>query len=695
MGKNIIDFIIKFGLQGLPLVVDACKKVASAWTNIVTVIKSATSWVGKFKGVLSNLFVGFGTLASIISLAISAWQMFKNSASEAAESAKAAAKKASDAWKNAKDAVLNYRREAYLKDKPTVDLRALDESIARHERILQLMRDEASFAAKMREMEARAKGNERAAEQAKLDGALARGEMTDREHKLQTRRLEDQEREERQKGTLAPLQAEAETAKEAFAAAREDGEQALALFEDFRRSLEKFVFPGNNKRFVGEDGKTDPVAFLNLIDYVHNQRASAQEDVKKMRTQIGVDTRWAKAHEHITTALMPLVRKAQELGIDVTMDGRGYLQKDGKELELADFLKQLQPALEQAYTDRKKKVDDAIAKQGNAARAKKKADETLKAAQEVVVTENQTVAAKREQEDKTEAHRKREEAKKKEEEAKAKKKEAEDKERRHKLEAARDMASEEETRHKEAAATARSSGGMHLERVIDNAGENTTQKAGWEALQRLLRDAQNEPEILKALSDFVKGRSIKASGKMWTKGRHQDMKLFAEAYRGSRSRDKEEVTSAVLDYAREAEETRLAERSGKRSKRESTRLSDMDASARKNQDAANNTQIDTLHEEAEKVRQEAEEIEQSQGQSAQKEWAEQEATAAVADLGNKVNAAIEATGGATTSAANALAAVVGNTDGLLNLAVQQRAEIAALNDRANAQQAAIENLIMS
>lgn len=131
MGKNIIDFIIKFGLQGLPLVVDACKKVASAWTNIVTVIKSATSWVGKFKGVLRNLFVGFGTLASIISLAITAWQMFKNSASEAAESANKAAKKASDAWKNAKDAVLNYRREAYLKDKPTVDLRALDESIAR------------------------------------------------------------------------------------------------------------------------------------------------------------------------------------------------------------------------------------------------------------------------------------------------------------------------------------------------------------------------------------------------------------------------------------------------------------------------------------------------------------------------------------------------------------------------------------
>lgn len=118
MGKNIIDFIIKFGLQGLPLVMDACKKVASAWKNIVSVIKSATSWVGKFKSVLNNLFMGFGTLASIISLAITAWQMFKKSASEAAEAAREALEKQKERLNNMAAALKNWTNSL----KETADL---------------------------------------------------------------------------------------------------------------------------------------------------------------------------------------------------------------------------------------------------------------------------------------------------------------------------------------------------------------------------------------------------------------------------------------------------------------------------------------------------------------------------------------------------------------------------------------------
>lgn len=180
MGKNIIDFIIHFGIKGLSAVVAGVKGLYAQFKNLVSIIKSSAKWVERLKKLLSSGLTIFGGLASIISQVITLWQMFKKSASEAAESAKEAAKKASDAWKNAKDAVWNYRREAYLKNKPTVDLRALDEKIARHQKLLQVMRDNAAWAAKIRELEARSAKNDRAVEQAKPDGALARGEITER-----------------------------------------------------------------------------------------------------------------------------------------------------------------------------------------------------------------------------------------------------------------------------------------------------------------------------------------------------------------------------------------------------------------------------------------------------------------------------------------------------------------------------------
>lgn len=702
--NNVINFVIHATITGIETSVGKIKSLTASFKGMATITQVATGWIGKLKVAISGLFGFVGTLAQIISGVAAAWQMFREKADKAAEAAKESAKKTIEAWKKAGLAVRDYQDSEDLKKQAEADIRLLDEKIARHQKVLQSMREEASFAAKVREMEARAEGNERAAKQAVLDGELARGEITDREHKLQTRRLEDDERKLRQDSILTPLQTDFDTAAQELSDAKDEAQTAWQAFDALNAQLQGEILGG--ARIITNDGKINTDAFDNLSKQVASIREQAAKDIRVVDENPGSSSnkeryrrrRQARANKDAAAALRPFAELARKHGMNINVSETGELYEGNDPSNLADpstVVTNLKKQLENDYKTRKDKRDNAIEKYNKATEKKKQAETILEKNKALVKSENEVVDTKREEEDKTEAHRKREEAKKKEAEAKAKQKEEDAKDERQKTEAKRDKATAAETRHKDAAARARTEGGMHLERVLDNAEGNTAQKAGWDALQRLLKDAQDEPEILKALNDYVNGRKVKAAGKAWTKGRKQDMRLFNDAYHAAGKEDKAEVTQAVNDYARGAEETRLAERAGKRGARESSRLSDMDAADRQTRRTADRQQIDDLNAEVQKLRQEGDAIEQTQGQAApDAAQAEQEAVSTVADVGGKVVAAWEGMGTNTQTAADLLNAVLGNTDGMLTLAAQQGAELAALRERVAAQHAALNNMQM-
>lgn len=278
MDKNIINFVIQSTTTGVDAAGKVVEKLTHRITGTATAAKVATGWFGKLRFAISSFMGGIGILAQIISGVAAAWQMFRENADKAAEAAKEAAKKTIEAWNDAVKALKDYRDAAKLKDKSNEDIRLLDEKIARHQKLLQVMRDNAAWAAKIREMEARSAMNDRAVEQAKLDGALARGEITERQHTLQVRRLEDAERKERQDGRLTPLKNNFSTAEQESQAAQEELRDARKTYENFMSDVQELLLGGT--RVMSEDGKVNAEAFARLPQQVKLIRERAANGIR-------------------------------------------------------------------------------------------------------------------------------------------------------------------------------------------------------------------------------------------------------------------------------------------------------------------------------------------------------------------------------------------------------------------------------
>lgn len=156
-----------------------------------------TTALGVAKGAMDLLTKGFAIIGlfnqvvATIKMVMEWWQELQKETITAGQ-------KVANQWRLAREEAANTARMRAPHE-------SLQEQIALNDRLLEQMRERNSFEAEMAQMKAEREGNRRGVQRAILDGQLARGEISSREHLEGVRRLEDAEREEAQAGRMQEL----------------------------------------------------------------------------------------------------------------------------------------------------------------------------------------------------------------------------------------------------------------------------------------------------------------------------------------------------------------------------------------------------------------------------------------------------------------------------------------------------------
>lgn len=156
-----------------------------------------TTALGVAKGAMDLLTKGFAIIGlfnqvvATIKMVMEWWQELQKETITAGQ-------KVANQWRLAREEAANTARMRAPHE-------SLQEQIALNDRLLEQMRERNAFEAEMAQMKAESAGNRRGVQRAILDGQLARGEISSREHLEGYRRLEDAEREEAQAGRMQGL----------------------------------------------------------------------------------------------------------------------------------------------------------------------------------------------------------------------------------------------------------------------------------------------------------------------------------------------------------------------------------------------------------------------------------------------------------------------------------------------------------
>lgn len=156
-----------------------------------------TTALGVAKGAMDLLTKGFAIIGlfnqvvATIKMVMEWWQELQKETITAGQ-------KVANQWRLAREEAANTARMRAPHE-------SLQEQIALNDRLLEQMRERNAFEAEMAQMKAEREGNRRGVQRAILDGQLARGEISSREHLEGYRRLEDAEREEAQAGRMQGL----------------------------------------------------------------------------------------------------------------------------------------------------------------------------------------------------------------------------------------------------------------------------------------------------------------------------------------------------------------------------------------------------------------------------------------------------------------------------------------------------------
>lgn len=156
-----------------------------------------TTALGVAKGAMDLLTKGFAILG-LFNQVVSSIKMVMEWWQELQKEVISAGQKVANQWRLAREEAENTARMRAPHE-------SLQEQIALNDRLLEQMRERNAFEAEMAQMKAERAGNRRGVQRAILDGQLARGEISSREHLEAVRRLEDAEREEAQAGRMQGL----------------------------------------------------------------------------------------------------------------------------------------------------------------------------------------------------------------------------------------------------------------------------------------------------------------------------------------------------------------------------------------------------------------------------------------------------------------------------------------------------------
>lgn len=461
------------------------KESAAASGSVSKSISQGTQAVGGFtkalnvaNGVMGILTKGFAVVGLINQVAASL-QLIADWYAKISQKAEDAAQKVRDSWAAQREEAQRLKRQNAAVD-------ALNEQIAGHERLLALMREEASHEAQMRGMRARAEGNMEEAEKATLDGMLARGEISEYEHIDRTRAIEDRATERRQANELASSLSDLATATEAL-------NQKQAEHTTTTDALSALVQRGQQLGLVDESGVD-----TNYMERLSTEWARLNQFINKYDGDTG---RWAGNLLKGDITLRDSYAKAiydaaRSLNVKTTMKN-----EDGEEVlrpvtDLATAVQEEWTRQRQARLDAIKSADAALSDaKTEVQRRQDVVDETRSGHQ----AENAAIQERRRQEDLTLAYRANEEA------VKASTAAA-------KAEAAARRAEQEQELEDRASNAAQQAAAARAS--YDNAWQMEQERAagyqaeGMAAISRLLARAERESQVLAQLRAAVTGGEV-------------------------------------------------------------------------------------------------------------------------------------------------------------------------------------------
>lgn len=445
-----------------------------------------TTALGVAKGAMDLLTKGFAIIGlfnqvvATIKMVMEWWQELQKETITAGQ-------KVANQWRLAREEAANTARMRAPHE-------SLQEQIALNDRLLEQMRERNAFEAEMAQMKAERDGNRRGVQRAILDGQLARGEISSREHLEGYRRLEDAEREEAQAGRMQGLTNARDEAQAAYdAQVAEHATASRNLREGVQGAMRAGILNqgGVERREHWEELATrwadanEAVAngpATSILNNAHENAVANREYARVVRERAALRDE--------------ILRGAQYMGISATTtDGDGKMVYRNMAEVAAEVMRE--------WDDKRGKLREEVntqTEEENAAREElNKAQARVDELERTQDEEDRGVLQRRAQEDATLAHRADAAADKAEATAEAARVEQARREERSALQAGK-AAEEAELQ----AAQSMLAGAMQMLKERASA----EQQPAVAALEALLARAEREPEVLGQIEALMRGGQL-------------------------------------------------------------------------------------------------------------------------------------------------------------------------------------------
>lgn len=438
-----------------------------------------TTALGVAKGAMDLLTKGFAILG-LFNQVVSSIKLVMDWWKELQKEVISAGQKVANQWRLAREEAENTARMRAPHE-------SLKEQIELNDRLLEQLRERNAFEAEIAQMKAEREGNRRGVQRAILDGQLARGEISSREHSEGYRKLEDAEREEAQGMRMQELTKARDEAQRKFA-------NAAAEHNAAQRNLD--VLDG--KSFV-----------YRLGDREHWESLAAKwADANEVVTSYDGPSIFNSGHENVlerrayekalkerATLREKILEGAQAMGVNPQKEEEGKLvDRDFAEVA-AEVMQTYQEEFEKMVNAEKTQRDALAKARSEAQQAEIRVAELERTQDE----EDRGVLQRRAQEDATLAYRADAAADKAEATAEAARVEQARREERTVLQEGK-AAEEAELQ----AAQGMLAGAMQMLRERASA----EQQPAVAALEALLARAEREPEVLGQIEALMRGGQL-------------------------------------------------------------------------------------------------------------------------------------------------------------------------------------------
>lgn len=444
-----------------------------------------TTALGVAKGAMDLLTKGFAILG-LFNQVVSSIKMVMEWWQELQKETITAGQKVANQWRLAREEAANTARMRAPHE-------SLQEQIELNDRLLEQMRERNAFEAQMAQMKAEREGNRRGVQRAILDGQLARGEISSREHLEGYRRLEDAEREEAQAGRMQGLTNARDEAQTKYDA-------QVAEHRTASRNLREGVQGAIRAGILNEGGVERREHWEELATKWADAneavgRGPATSILNNAHENVVANREYARVVRERAALRDEILRGAQYLGISTTTTEDGKLVYRNMAEVAAEVMR--------VWDERRKGLRDDVntqTEEENAARTKlSEAQARVDELERTQAEEDRGVLQRRAQEDATLAHRADAAADKAEATAEAARVEQARREERSALQAGK-AAEEAELQ----AAQGMLAGAMQTLKERASA----EQQPAVAALEALLARAEREPEVLGQIEALMTGGQL-------------------------------------------------------------------------------------------------------------------------------------------------------------------------------------------